>query len=90
MKFLDNMKTGTKLIGGYLIVSLLLVAVAVLGYTSMKGLNTGMVEMYENQLLPVAYLGDARSALYAIRGDVFKGFFLTEEMDRIQQAVKIM
>ena len=53
MKALNNLKTSVKLIGSFLIVSLLSVLIAFLGYTNMKTINDSMTTLYADRLVPV-------------------------------------
>lgn len=76
---LDNIKIGTKLIGGFLAVALIIVVVAVFGYSNMRNINDGMTDMYVNRLLPIEQLGRADTALYTLRGDVYKYLLIPEE-----------
>lgn len=51
MKALNNLKTSVKLIGAFVIVALILLVVAFLGYTNMKTINDSMTEMYFDRLV---------------------------------------
>jgi methyl-accepting chemotaxis protein len=79
MNFLNNLKTSVKLIGSFLIISLLLAALAVLSYFQMKSINNGMTTMYFDRLVPVNQLGNIETDLYTIRGDVYKALLIPEE-----------
>jgi methyl-accepting chemotaxis protein len=72
MNWLNNIKIGTKLVGGFIIVTILLAVVAVMGYINMKNINDGMTAMYFDRLVPIQQLGQANADMYKIRGDVFK------------------
>ena len=72
MDFLDNTRIGTKLIGSFLILAVLLGIVAGIGYVNMKTINDGMTTMYGDRLIPIDDLGVADSAFYELRGDIYK------------------
>ena len=74
-----NMTLITKLIGGYVCVALIIVVVAGLGHFNMKSINSAMTTMYNDRLLPVEQLGDADSALYRLRGDIYKFILIPED-----------
>ncbi len=57
MNFLNNLKTSVKLIGSFLIIALLLTALAILAYFQMKSINDGMTSMYFDRLVPIEQLG---------------------------------
>ena len=48
-----NLKTGVKLIGGFMLVAILLIVVAAIGYVSMKSINDGMATLYYGLMVPV-------------------------------------
>ncbi len=79
MKALNNLKTSVKLIGSFLIVSLLTVVIAFLGYTNMKTINDGMTVMYFDRLIPIGDLGLVDADIYALRGDNYKYMFIPED-----------
>jgi len=79
MRWLDDIKIGKKLMSGFSIVALLLVAMAVVSFRStgtMKGLADSI---YKERTVPIGQLGDASQALYAVRGDIFKFILMPEE-----------
>ena len=83
MNTLNNLKTGVKLVGGFLIVALIVVAVAVLGYLHINHINNYLTIMHDNRLLPLSDLGTAEIYLYRIRGDNLKAMLLPEERSTI-------
>jgi methyl-accepting chemotaxis protein len=79
MKSLDNLGTGLRLTLGFLIVALVVVAVALLGYLNAGTINAGSKSLYEDALLPMHYINTANANLYGIRGDVFRLIVLPRE-----------
>ncbi len=79
MNLLNNIKVGVKLIAGYVVVALIILVVAYIGYNSMSVLNNSMTDMYENRLVPIEYLGQMGEAIYKYRGDVYKFVAIPEE-----------
>ena len=61
MNFLNNIKTGVKLIVSFLIIAAVIVVVAVFGYFNMKTINDGMTAMYFDRTLPIQQLGIANT-----------------------------
>ena len=74
MKWLDNLKTSTKLFGGFGAVVVLMVIIAVLGYTSVNTVNNNLTSMYNDQTIPIRDVGEADMTLYKLRGDVYNLF----------------
>jgi methyl-accepting chemotaxis protein len=59
MKWIDNLNTGVKLLVGFGVVVLLMVAIAVVGYIGMNNINNGMTSMYFDRTVPIEQLGIA-------------------------------
>lgn len=57
MKWFMNMKTTVKLITAFVIVSAILCAVGFYGISNLSKMNESIVDMYNNRLSPIAYLG---------------------------------
>ncbi len=87
MKALNNLKTSVKLIGSFVIVSLLTVLIAFLGYTNMKTINDGMTVMYFDRLIPVGDLGLVDADIYSLRGDAYKYMLVAEERTATLQTI---
>ncbi len=79
MSALNNFRTSVKLIGSFILIAILLVALAVLSFYQMKTINDGMTTMYFDRLLPVKQLGSVKADLYTIRGDLYKALLIPEE-----------
>ena len=89
MKAFNDLKTGVKLIGGFLVIAVLVVAVAVVGYANMKAIDEGMHSMYHDRTTPIEDLGKAQAELYKTRGDVYEYFVFPNERDEIAQNIKL-
>ncbi|HEX7555132.1 MAG TPA: MCP four helix bundle domain-containing protein, partial [Leptolinea sp.] len=88
MKFLDNIKTGTKLIGGFLMVAALIVVVAVISFMNIKSINDGMTSLYIDRTIPIQTTGKAEASLLTLRGDSLKFILLPEQRDAIKQNIE--
>ena len=88
MKLLDDLKIGTKLIGGFLIIAAIVGIVAIIGYVNMGTINDGISVIYNNHLIPLDEVGDAESSLYLIRGDLYKYVSIPEHRDQIRKDVE--
>jgi methyl-accepting chemotaxis protein len=81
------MKTGVKLVGAFMIVALITLIVAFIGYSNMNTIKNDMTSLYINNTLPLQQVGAAKSALQTIRGDVFKYILVAEVRPASKQAV---
>jgi methyl-accepting chemotaxis protein len=79
MKFLDNMKTKTKLLGGFLFIALLIVVVAVFSFFDLNSMNTGLETMYRYNLVPINEIATINVTFTNLRGDFYR-YLLIEEV----------
>ncbi len=88
MKWLNNTKTGTKLIGAFIIVILLCVTVGVVGYFYMNSMNGNLQSIYNDRTVPIEQLGLVKSDIYQSRGDAYKFFSVPAERDAIEKEIR--
>jgi methyl-accepting chemotaxis protein len=88
MKFLDNIKTGVKLIGGFMIVVLVILGVSVLNYFNMRSLNSGSNDLYDTGLTPVVKVEMAESAILTMRGDAFKYMLIPDQRQETLKTIE--
>ena len=81
MKFINDIKTAYKLVGSFIIVAILALLIAIIGYQNMKSINNGMTEMYQDALIPVEKLSQIETDIYTIRGDIFQALLIQTEFD---------
>jgi methyl-accepting chemotaxis protein len=79
MNILNNLKTGTKLIGSFVFVAIITLIVAYIGYSNMNTIMAGTEEMYGDRLVPISDLGEINSGLRQIRGDVYKMLYIPSQ-----------
>ena len=79
MKFLDDRNIRTKLIITFMIVMLVIVGISIISYVNMKNINDGMTVLYQDNTVVIEHLGAADSALFRLRGDVFKYILIPED-----------
>jgi methyl-accepting chemotaxis protein len=76
MSFIDDMKIGKKMIGGFLIVILLLVIVAVIGYTTMVSMSANAASMYNDRTIPIDQLGKVAADMQQMRAEIYRYDFV--------------
>jgi methyl-accepting chemotaxis protein len=84
MRAIDNLKVGVKLTGGFLLVAVIVLVVAVVSYLNMQELADGMNSMYVDRTLPIEDLGHAMEILAMIHGDLHRYLLIPEERSAIQ------
>jgi methyl-accepting chemotaxis protein len=88
MNGLHNIKTGAKLIGGFLIVCALMIVVGVIGFTSTSTMNENVDKVYEEALLPIQTLGHIQEDFYLLRGDIYKYLVIEEERAATNESIE--
>ena len=88
MNILNNMKTNVKLIGSFLIIALIIVVVAVVGYVNMKTINDDMTVMFHDRTLPIQQLQIIEANAFIIRGDIYKYIIIPEQRDQTKQTIE--
>ncbi len=87
MKWLNNMRMGVKLIGGFLVVAIIVFVVGSIGYVSVQNLSNIIVGNYNNNVLPIEYVGTANSDLSRIRGDLYKMVLFPDQISDIETEI---
>lgn len=88
MKWFDDLKTGTKLTGSFLLICLILIALSANAYLRMKSINDGMKQMYQERTIPIGELGKADSELFRYRGDIFKYILMPGERTKTNASIQ--
>ncbi|MEI7649686.1 MAG: MCP four helix bundle domain-containing protein, partial [Methanomicrobiales archaeon] len=76
MSFIDDMKIGKKVIGGFLIVALIFVVVAAIGYSRMGTMATADTELYQGRTLPVEQLGSVDADFQQMRAELYRYIYI--------------
>ena len=87
MNGLNNLKTGVKLIGSFVLVAVITLVVAFVGYSNMKTINDGMTGMYFDRLVPINDLGKVDAGIMQIRGDVYKLLLIPTEAAASKESI---
>ncbi len=69
---LFKLNISTRIILGFSLVIFLTVAIGGIAFSSLGTINDGLESIYSHNLMAIRYLGETRSELFSIRGDVFK------------------
>jgi methyl-accepting chemotaxis protein len=72
MTFIDDMKIGKKLIGGFVIILLIMTIIAVYGYTSAQDAAVRSTEMYNDRLVPIEQLGTVNGDFQTMRAEIYR------------------
>jgi len=88
MNAFNNLKVGTKLILGFLIVALFLLVIAGVGYFNIKSVDDNMTSLYINETLPNIILGRADTELYKIRGNINSAIIVAANRDTLDADIK--
>jgi methyl-accepting chemotaxis protein len=78
MSFIDDMKIGKKLLGGFLIVVVILAIVAAFGYINAQNAATRSEQMYSDATIPISLLGDVQADFQQLRAEIYRYIYLPE------------
>lgn len=67
MNALNNLKTGVKLIGAFVVVAMIAGAIGFLGIRNIKAIDEADTQLYQNMTVPISELADMGVALQRIR-----------------------
>jgi len=76
MSFIDDMKIGKKMIGGFLIVVLILVVVAAIGYMNMGAMDKADTALYEDNTVPIGELGNVEADFQQMRAELYRYIYV--------------
>lgn len=76
-----------KLIGSFLLVILILIIVALVGFFNMMAINDGIGVMYNDRLIPLSQAASISDELLVIRGDTLKFALLPEERSSLKATI---
>ena len=72
MSFIDDMKIGKKLIGGFVIVLIIMGIIAVYGYTSAQDAAARSKDMYDNNLVAIEKMGLISADFQQMRAEFYR------------------
>ena len=87
MSMLNNLKTGSKLIGGFAAAAVIVVLVALVGYGNMKAVDDGRRVMYGTHLMSVERLRAIENECSLIRGDIARYLLIPDERGVLDQKI---
>src|ERR1035437_6710356 len=87
MPAFNDLKTGTKLTAAFLPVAILIVGVAVVGYTSVKSVNAILTTMYADRLLCAQQLGNVNDAQLEIQRNLYQCILVPEDREKREQDI---
>ena len=79
-----DFKVGAKLAGGFAVIIVIVVVIAALGYFNMKSLNDSLNSMYSDGLTPVQLCGNLNTAIYQVRGNLYRYLAVPGERDQAE------
>ena len=87
MNFYYNLKTGTKLLIGFLIMGIILIIVSAISYSNIAGIANDLNLFKVNNFEPVDYIGKMTAGFLVVRGDAYKYVTMPEQRPAIRQEI---
>jgi len=76
MSFIDDMKIGKKLLGGFLIVLLIMAIIAVFAYSSANDAAARSKEMYDQNLVAIDQMGSISADFQQMRAEIYRYVYI--------------
>jgi methyl-accepting chemotaxis protein len=76
MSFIDDMKIGKKLIGGFIIVLVIMAVISVYAYSSANDAAARSKEMYNDRLIPIDQLGVVNGDFQQLRAELYRYIYV--------------
>ncbi len=67
-----NMKIGTKLVGGFVVVALLAAVIGIVGIVEIKKIDKADTKLYEKVTVPLGEIGEASTAFHRMRANLLE------------------
>lgn len=90
MKILNNLRTGVKLIGAFVVMALISSLVAVIGFRNMNSINNSLATLFVDRTVPIGVLGSISTDIMQIRGNVYKVILIPEEEAKTRQDIETL
>jgi len=88
MSFIDDMKLGKKLLGGFLMIIALLLVVAVIGYVNLQDANARQSRLYTNDMDPAQNLALSDAAIEKMRGDIYRFIYVPGDRQAMRTSIE--
>ena len=88
MKWINNLKTGTKFFISFSAVIIFMVVIAVVGIFGMNIINTNMADLYAARTIPIQQLGVEIKALYSIDGALYEALAMPSKRDEAYKVIQ--
>ncbi len=84
---INNIKIGTRLTGSFLMIVVILIAVAMVGYINIRSIANRSAAMYTQNTAAIEQMGSINASLERIRGDIYRYIDLPPERSKTAQSI---
>jgi methyl-accepting chemotaxis protein len=84
---IQNLKIGTRLLGSFLAMALIMVVMAVVAWIDLKSMKDGMKSLYDDRTVCLEQLGIVNENLLLTRGDVWKVIQFPGTVDAVKDGI---
>ncbi len=88
LQFIDNIRIGQKLIGGFVLVTLLMCLIGVIGFSGMNTISGQMDHMYTENTVPLTQIASMEVSLNSMRALVFRSMAIVDEREQDEGRLK--
>jgi methyl-accepting chemotaxis protein len=76
MSFIDDIKIGKKLLGGFILVLLIMAVISVFAYTSANDAAARSKEMYQGAVIPIGEMGSISADFQQMRAELYRYIYV--------------
>ena len=84
---INNIKIGARLTGSFLMIVVILIAVAMVGYINIRSIAIRSAAMYTQNTAAIEQMGSINASLETIRGDIYRYIDLPPERSKTAQSI---
>ena len=83
----NNIKIGTKLTGSFLVIVVILIAVAMVGYFNIRSIAARSDAMFIQNTAAIEDMGAINASLETMRGDIYRYFDVPADRQKMSQSI---
>ena len=85
---LNRFNLGTKLMASFVLVAIIVIIVAGVGYFNMQMIQAGALVLYRDRLSPIKQLGSIQTGIYELRSDVLIAALVPSQRQTVADVIK--
>ncbi len=84
----NSVSVGTRLIGSFLVIAIIMAIVSALGYFFIRDAQRNLTSMHDNRVLPLEYVGSMEKNAFDLLGNLYKFYLIPIDRDNIEREIQ--